>query len=273
MNRLIVDGKFIEDPAQNVNSYTFTTTQDGMVGISFRDATSSTAVWDETTSIGVYNTSEYTFSQPIDLYGRDGVQDVITAKPIKRRFAKRIFDGSDDEMWQYETATKRMITHLLASSIKKPLDNNSKIELLCSHLLNKSANETYLKKVGISVQNESGIVHIYLDENTTLAEWKAHLQANPMPVVYELAEETTEALPIADQIGLNSLLTYDGITYVEFIYDELEPTFKGKYGTSEVGAVALQACAEGCIAEIKNNLIDGTEMSDTDVETIWNEVF
>ena len=52
--------------------------------------------------------------------------------------------------------------------------------------------------------------------------------------------ETTEALPIADQIALNSLATYDGITYLEFV-SEIKPTFKGEYGTSKHGGYTLES--------------------------------
>lgn len=53
--------------------------------------------------------------------------------------------------------------------------------------------------------------------------------------------ESTEILPFADQIALNSLQTYDGITYVEFISD-VQPTFyKFKYGTTEMGGMTLES--------------------------------
>lgn len=52
--------------------------------------------------------------------------------------------------------------------------------------------------------------------------------------------ETEEALPIADQIALNSLQTFDGITYVEFV-SEIKPTFSAKYGTTEMGGMTLES--------------------------------
>ena len=75
---------------------------------------------------------------------------------------------------------------------------------------------------------------------TTLEEWKAYLQANPITVVYQLATPTTEALPLVDQIALNSLSTYDGTTYVEFDA-EIQPTFKAEYPTSKENSYIIES--------------------------------
>lgn len=196
-----------------------------------------------------YTSSEYTFSQPIDLYGMNDVQDVTMEKPIKRRFSKRIFDGSEG----WSTSTTLTGRYLVAN-----LGCKSSGRVLCTQAKSgepyhtTTINECYLSG------NSNGQLVINT-EFATLAEWKAHLSEKPMEVVYELAEEATEELPIADQIGLNSLLTYDGVTYVEFIYDELEPTFKGKYGTSEVGGYTLEALLTARNAELKSTAAQAVE--------------
>lgn len=205
-----------------------------------------------------YTESSITFSNPIDLCGIGDVQDVIIPKQINRRFTEVVFDGSDDELWQYESASKRMLTDLLRNSIKKPSYNNTTTNLLCSCFPNVTANHTYLGNMGISVQYDNGRVYLNLGNDMTLAEWKAYLQSNPMTVVYERATETTEELPIADQIALNSLATYDGITYVEFV-SEIKPTFKGKYGTSEVGGYTLEGLLAGRNGELYGKRVEALE--------------
>ena len=75
---------------------------------------------------------------------------------------------------------------------------------------------------------------------TTLDGWKARLQSNPVTVMYELATPTYEVLPLADQVALNSLLTFDGITYLD-IESVLEPQFTLEYGISKNGGYTLQA--------------------------------
>lgn len=178
-----------------------------------------------------YTESSHTFSQPIELYGMGGVQDVITEKPIKRRFAKRIFNGSE-EWVKSSSYDNRYYVNEVAGSIPYGLG-------MCDQFTIVQENSNVLNTAFFI----SNMYHRFTvnAEFATLEEWKAHLAEKPMEVVYELATEVTEALPIEDQIGLNSLATYDGITYVEFIYEGLEPTFKGKYGTSEVGGYTLEA--------------------------------
>lgn len=51
---------------------------------------------------------------------------------------------------------------------------------------------------------------------------------------------TFEPLPTADQIALNSLLSFDGVTYLHFD-SEIQPTSLVEYGTSHVGALTLEA--------------------------------
>lgn len=59
-------------------------------------------------------------------------------------------------------------------------------------------------------------------------------------LMYELATPTIEVLDTESQIALNSLETFDGVTYIE-VDSKIPPTsISGKYGTSEVGALALE---------------------------------
>lgn len=191
-----------------------------------------------------YTESTITLSQPIELYGIGDVQDTIEDGKVVRRFANTVFDGSDDELWQYEADSARTCTDLLGTRIKKPLNNDSKINLLCDHLPNKTATETYLGNMGISVQSNGGRVYIYPGNGMYLITWKSHLQSSPMTVVYELATPAIEDLPIADQAALNSLKTFSDITYVEFD-SEIEPTFKGEYGVTKIGGYTLEGILAG----------------------------
>lgn len=68
-------------------------------------------------------------------------------------------------------------------------------------------------------------------------------------IYYSLETPTTEELPLADQIALNSLQTYDGITYLEFD-SEIDPTFSGEYGTSKVGGYTLEGMLAGRNGEL-----------------------
>lgn len=226
----------------NTNNATFTPTQDGVYVIGIFIASSVTSGSEITVSnfmlreVGTdatyepYTESSITFSQPIELYGKDDVRDILTSKQIGRKYAKVVFDGSDDEAWNG------------SSTVGRYYMNNWGCKgygfLMCSQAKGVQNGDEELNTCYIHAASNGRF--IINTEIPTMTEWKAHLASNPMTVVYELAEETTEELPIADQIALNSLQTFDGITYVEFISD-IQPTFKGEYGTSKVGGMTLES--------------------------------
>lgn len=188
-----------------------------------------------------YTESSITFSQPIELYGKDGVQDILTPQEIGRKYKKVVFDGSNYSVTkQTSNGYERFYIHNILAG-KKPIASGAFVDLLVSHytisyapIAGNNVDETACGFYG----NDN--LFIRSDRFTSVEEFNAYFAQNPMEIVFAI-EPTTEALPITDQIGLNSLLTYDGITHVEFIYDELEPTFKGKYGTSEVGGMTLES--------------------------------
>ena len=64
--RLIIDGNYSQPVYTDASSYTITSTTNGYVGISFRDTTSSSTVWDVTTPIML---NEGSTSLPYEPYG------------------------------------------------------------------------------------------------------------------------------------------------------------------------------------------------------------
>lgn len=147
-----------------------------------------------------YQSSEITLSKPIELNGLNGVYDVVTSDGVTRRFAKVVFDGSDDENWQKHT-TRENVYFIVKS------DKKANKKCLCTHYTDmQNANfDTY----DYSMWN-SGDFMIKDKDCSTLAEWKAKLQSNPMTVVYELATPTTEAL----QSDFTALKTFYPETHV-----------------------------------------------------------
>lgn len=203
-----------------------------------------------------YTESTATLSQPIELYGKNGVQDIFTAKQTKRKYVKYVFTGGED--WLYYDSTLgggiEYRTYLDLQSSNN--DGNAVPNALCnvakatsaslSWSYNKDTFSLYSKTFYLRVPSWKDVT----DVNTLKAKLKALYDAGtPAYVVYELAEEVTEELPIADQIALNSLATYDGITYVEFD-SEIQPTFKAEYGTSKVGGYTLEAMLAGRNGEL-----------------------
>lgn len=211
----------------------------------------------EATDYEPYTEFSHTLSQPIELNGIGDVVDELIPSDVKRHFAEVVFDGSDDEIWQMSVAadgTYRLGNFDLPKYVKYPKNNSTKANILCSHFSAKTANDTWMSKEGISVQAEVGYLFIYSNEFNTedcLDAWKAHLAENPITVVYELAEPVTEELPTADQIALNSLKSFDGTTHIYCDCGEVQATMEVEYGTSRVGALALDNHCRENVNEIK----------------------
>ena len=193
-----------------------------------------------------YQGTEITFSQTIDLYGKDGVQDVITPKEIDREFAKKSFDGT----WVLRDETTLDGSRIFSSNdfiTDYLLSKESK--WMCTHLKHGGYAQS-VSAVSNSLGKDGYFYHFYNANSTSRTVYICTSACSTVEeletmfadaeFLYELAEEVTEELPIADQIALNSLSTYDGITYVEFD-SEIQPTFKAEYGTNAVGGIATEA--------------------------------
>lgn len=204
-----------------------------------------------------YQESVIEFSKPITLYGDPdaAVQDIFNTKQVERKYTEDVFDGSDDEGWGLDSACGRMYTWAYqgiayASSTSKIA--NAK----CSHYITRTANDTYAKIMGFAI-DPTGSMTVYDSEFTTASEWKAHLSANPMKVVYELSEPIIEPLPEVDQVALTQLKTFEGVTYVEFI-SEIQPTFKAESSTTQEGSYVLDLLARTTSVEKQVEALDDT---------------
>lgn len=199
-----------------------------------------------------YTESSYTFSQPIDLYGMNGVQDVITPKNgtlvVERKIGR--YEIQNNLEWAISTNSASGVKrfYFIFKAMKYFTQN-----VLCNYATNKVWNvmEKTLNCCG-TYEQYFGLTLDTTQNFTTSAEMNSYIASleTPIEVTYELATPTTEALPIADQIALNSLATYDGITYVEFD-SEIQPTFKAEYGTSKVGGYTLEAMLAGRNGELR----------------------
>lgn len=192
-----------------------------------------------------YTSSEYTFSQPIELYGKDGVQDVIVQKEIERKYATKQITSVID----FDSSGKLFRIGEFNDIIYDGTDGLP-ADILCDSYITYELGKARTVDYGFT-QYGKGLYIANKDWNYNLDTANTALAQKPITVVYKLETPTTEALPIADQIGLNSLATYDGITYVEFIYEGPQPTLKAEYGTSKVGGYTLEAMLAGRNGELR----------------------
>lgn len=164
---------------------------------------------------------------------------------VERNSVEVVFDGSDDEAWGVETNSSGNVNFyiLMSNAIGRHL-------VLCSHFpsVNFIGN---IQNVYISATKYLNIVSLL--EFTTITEWKTWLQSNPITVKYKLATPTIEMLNTASQIALNSLETFDTVTYINVDSRTQPSEIKSEYGTSIVGARTLKNELRNDTLEIKYN--------------------
>jgi len=191
----------------------------------------------EPTEFELLKESSYTFSQPIELYGKNGVQDVIDVE--RGKVVQNIEEytiPSDISVTVYDDVEG--ISRFRLNVSPKIMDND--VNLLCEYF---SGGYTLTEINRNSLANYCCIYGSELWFTTPRGAYTADAFKEFIvgkKIYYTLATPTETDLPIADQIGLNSLETYDGITYVEFD-SEIQPTFKAEYGTSKVGGYTLES--------------------------------
>ena len=204
--------------------------------------------------------STITLSQPIELFS----EEILTPQKINRNYGVKVFDGTEEYRDSTTTTGGGHYFDINVAGIKKVSNGDSKVGAFCTRLIEKTPNESWTKNTdGFShpVDNEflrfrfASLTDITSVDSlkAKLAEWYA--EGNPMILVYPLATPTTTELPIADQIALNSLQTFDGTTYVEFD-SEIQPTFKAEYGTSKMGGYTLESLLVARNSDLKQELIN-----------------
>lgn len=188
----------------------------------------------------IYTEAEITFTEPVELYGIGDVQDELTPKGISRKFKKAVFNGSED--WTIMVTGTTGLYRLSPNNvIAKGIGAYNVANIICDKYKAMKANDTYQCIDGISVEN-NGRIGIYDGNYNSVSAWITYLSENPITVVYELAEPIIEEVSLEDQLALNELQTFAGITHVEFD-SEVQPTLNCDYATNLVGAVALSVYA------------------------------
>ena len=182
-------------------------------------------------------------SNPITLRGIGDVKDTIIKQDgvygVLRKVGKYIIDGT--EAWTKNSASSSDYTYYFFKSTEGLIikSNNG----YCSHfkVVNTSSgfdNAILMYNSAYSNTLYLGASAIGLETNTTSA-LKAWLAENNVEIMYELETPTFEPLPLADQIALHQLETFDTVTYIS-TDSEIEPVIEVEYGTSKVGAYALK---------------------------------
>lgn len=129
--------------------------------------------------------------------------DVMSRTEVARKRVYLVYDGSDDEKWQSSSSVAGRYL-ISTNGLAKPASLG-----WCSQA--KSTSETTV----VNCYYITASSQIAINTNfSTLDEWKAHLQESPIEFVCELVTPTTETLDTDSQIALNSLETFDTVTYI-----------------------------------------------------------
>lgn len=174
-----------------------------------------------------YQSSSITLSSPITLHGIGDVKDRIVRKDgvwgVERNIGTTDLTGAE---WR-KNATNNYFT--TKDAYKYKIES---YEVLCTKLIagKDSTNAIFI--------NSSGIIRAKIATEADTVE--AVAEALNGAILYApLATPTFEPFPTADQIALNSLVSFDGVTYLYFD-SEIEPTSLVEYGTSRVGGYTLE---------------------------------
>lgn len=191
-----------------------------------------------------------------------------------------VLDGSEDEGWVRTDAGSgyRFQAKVLVDAVY-PATSSDKIQLFTNWLSNLSATDTYNRKEGISVsQNTSytpALVYIYLDGVTELSDFKARLAAHPLTVWYRSTNYTeTNDIPVSLETHVRGEYVFDGTEELisggtaekSFVYIKtLYP--KGKMAQNDVSNMFP------CVDIQTTNTVQGFEVTANQVFIRWDEEF
>ena len=194
--RLIIDGSYSVAGGTNISSYTITSTIDGYVGISFRDTTSGTTVWDNTTPIMLNSGSTALPYEPygykIPILSNGTTYPIYLSEPIRNK------GTAVDSMASTGTVTRQIRKYVLTGEeTVEVLSGQAPIRIsgiyfrrpayadctwVCSHyegVPNSASWSNYDYCMTISTQDTDNQIRIRdIDRNSgTAADFKAFLAA------------------------------------------------------------------------------------------------
>lgn len=212
--------------------------------------------------------SAITLSNPITLHSKDRIVKQDGVWGVERNTIEFLYNGT--EAWELSATTRKIFRHY-ETAIKAPVNNYDVANFMnnlapCVEYYDDGTgnDEIFGVSDGVAIDRASGI-YVRLNsiaEITDLATFKAWLATNNLQIVAELATPTFEPLPTADQIALNSLKSFDGVTHVE-TDSEVKPTIHSKYGTSKVGAMALELQNENANLKLQLSNLKPVEITET----------
>lgn len=208
-----------------------------------------------------YEETAITLSEPITLNGIGTARDIIAGQGGMWNIERNIYTVSANALSSFNSTYSYGIINIPKGTAIVTGWNNA-YENILSNIFRNAYSVNYFREntdvEGMAVMttsdvNEYIIFRINSIDQTEEA-YNAFLTDTPLEVLLEMATSTFKELPEADQIALHSLPTYDDVTYV-VTDSEVEAVIEKEYGTSKVGAYALETYNGMKRNEIKINAL------------------
>lgn len=195
-----------------------------------------------------YTETSITLSQPITLNGVGEVEDELTPHGIIRKFLTE------------NKPTINSVTAITLSNGEAGYRISCRLSQNAEGSTHKLLSNAFIPNTDWEVKNCCSVSHtgdiVYLQVSAsdfpdlTAEAFTQYMQEVNLTFVTLLAEPVIEELPVADQLALRSILSYDGISHL-FIESEVEPTTEVEYGINKLGAHTLTGLLTAQRNEIK----------------------
>lgn len=181
-----------------------------------------------------YHESIIQLSNPITLRGIGDVKDVL-CKQNGVYGALRECEEIDasDKTWRLQSINANNIANFAIDV--KHITNR----VMCNRFKLQYTSIADTTTEGFFSNGSNIFIRTNADRVSTVDELTTWLSENQTIFTYRLATPTFEPLPLADQIALHQLETFDIVTYIS-TDSTIEPVIEVEYGTSVVGAYALK---------------------------------
>ena len=239
--RFVIDGQYSEKHAVNVTSYVLTLKKDGYMGMSFRDVTSSTTLWDDTTKIQV---ERGTVATPYAEYQEPTTATIPTENGLAGIKVTENGNYTDqngqqwicDEVVKYADGSGKKVKrfkYLKVTSIQsghknnkgdtvigyvaldaKPTSNAIVGNVLCNRCVNVSANEQFSKGLNGIAISANGRVDLSIVGCTTTNELRTYISENDVYILYELATPIETPLTAEEIAEIEKLSTFYPVTNI-----------------------------------------------------------
>ena len=198
---------------------------------------------------------DYTYEKDGKYYIADTIERVDGGYKNTQRIGVRVYDGVNNKATYYSTTTgadgstlaqlnlsyngikrfDKYVPYMLCNKLRASTKREPNVMFLYPH-----------STLGVSIP-----VALFADDGkfTDLESGNAWLQSNPLTTHYILSEPIVTMLSDEEAIALMSLKSFDTVTYIS-TDSELVPVIDLEYGTSKVGALALENSNLHSVSEI-----------------------